>query len=269
METNYMGAIKLEEIDVNSIEVADYQRRISKSRVLKIVKNFDIHRMRPIEVNFRNGIYYCFDGQHRLTAYRTMGLEKIPAIIHYGCDYVREAMLFANQGDNVCTVNNKDRWNAARAAGQVEATRICKICGDYGYKVLEKHCDPAHNIQCIASLQHLVKEQGEAGLVWVMRMISRCWDGLPHAVSRDVVAGLSSIRKIYGNTIEEPRLEVILKKVTPDVLIRDAGKYRQHNYRGGDVRRSGIPVAKTIVGMYNRGLGTTSKRRLIDVYQNW
>lgn len=264
---NYMKAVKLEELNVADIEIADYQRILKKHRVLEIVKDFDIHRMRPIEVNLRNGVYYCFDGQHRLTAYRIMGFEKIPAMVHSDCDYVREAMLFANQGENVRAVNKKDRWNAERVAGQFEANRICKICGDYGFTVAEKKVDKNRNIQCIASLQNIMNtEKGELLLVWVMRMINRCWGGLPHSVDCDIIDGLANIWKTYHCTMDEARLEKVLRKVTPEVLIRDASKFRVGGYARRDKR--GIPVAKQIVALYNVGYRIGSNKRLIDVYMS-
>lgn len=262
---NYMQSIKLAEINVDDVYIADYQRILKHHRVMKIVKDFDIHRMRPIEVNFRDGHYYCFDGQHRLNAYRIMGFEKIPAIIHTDCDYVREAMLFANQAENVRSVSNKDRWNAERMAGQREAVRICKICGDYGYTVADKHADKSYNIRCIASLQTIIRsENGEGALAWVMRMVYRCWRGLPHAVDCDIIDGLASFWYNYCGKMDEARLEKILRKVTPEVLIRDASKFRRGAYSRRDKR--GIPVAKQIVLLYNAGYRVTSSKRLDDKY---
>lgn len=61
------------ELPVTQIEIPPYQRSANVVRVKKIATAFEENRMRPIDVSLRDGKYYCYDGQHRLLAYKMMG----------------------------------------------------------------------------------------------------------------------------------------------------------------------------------------------------
>ena len=109
------------EIPVNSISFAAYQRKPDMERIKRIANKFSIDRMRPIEVSYRDGKYWCFDGQHRAEVYRLMGRKTIPAVIHYGLNYEAEAALFASQFDEVAPVGIVTMWKA-QVAGVMSAS---------------------------------------------------------------------------------------------------------------------------------------------------
>lgn len=112
------------EIPVSSISFAAYQRKPDMERIKRIANKFSIDRMRPIEVSYRDGKYWCFDGQHRAEVYRLMGRKTIPAVIHYGLNYEAEAALFASQFDEVAPVGIVTMWKAQVAAYDPVVTAI-------------------------------------------------------------------------------------------------------------------------------------------------
>ena len=129
-----IGNITMLELD--KLDIAPYQKELNIERIRKIVEKFDINRMRPIEVSFRDNRYWIFDGQHRANAYLVMGFTKVPCIVHYGLTYEEEAYLFARQQDEVGSVNANHKWNALVCAGDEETMTIVKLCKSWGFTVL-------------------------------------------------------------------------------------------------------------------------------------
>lgn len=123
------------ELPVVQVEIPSYQRSASVERVKKIATAFEENRMRPIDVSLRDGKYYCYDGQHRLLAYKMMGQQTIPAIVHTSLSYHDEADLFARQSENVSAVRMRDKWNAMVEGGSEKAKKIIEVAKAHGYKV--------------------------------------------------------------------------------------------------------------------------------------
>ena len=88
------------EIPISSVSYAAYQRKPDAERIRRIAKKFAIDRMRPVDVSYRDGKYWCFDGQHRVEAYKLMGRKTVPAVIHYGLDYEKEAAFLSKMHKN-------------------------------------------------------------------------------------------------------------------------------------------------------------------------
>lgn len=62
MKESKFNGIHFESIPVEEISMANYQRPVNMARAKRIVKEFDSNRMRPIELSYRAGSYWCFDG---------------------------------------------------------------------------------------------------------------------------------------------------------------------------------------------------------------
>ena len=57
---NQLGHIGLiQNLSLDDLEIGAYQKNLDINRVRKIVSKFDINRMRPIDVSFRDGHYHC------------------------------------------------------------------------------------------------------------------------------------------------------------------------------------------------------------------
>ncbi len=60
-------------MDLNTKDLVSnqpYQRDINQKEVAYIVSNFDPHQIGVIKVSYRDGKYYVYDGQHRITAFK-------------------------------------------------------------------------------------------------------------------------------------------------------------------------------------------------------
>lgn len=251
------------QIPVSSVAFAAYQRKPDMKRVQRIADKFSIDRMRPIEVSYRDGKYWCFDGQHRTAVYSLLGKKTIPAIIHYGLNYEAEAALFASQFDEVAPVSMVTMWKAQVAANDLVVTAINDMCHKYGFSVAEQNAKPKYtNIFCIATLKKAYSTIGPLGLECILSLINDAWYGQEESTRVDVIEGLALIREAYDNDPSKPsqidykRLRKVMKNTSPHTVIRDAGIWRVGRYAHGQGR--GVPFARHLVSLYNKNLSAKS-----------
>jgi len=243
-----MGNIgMLVDIPVTQIQLGKYQKKLSMDRVRKIADSFDINRMRPIEVSYRDGKYYCFDGQHRVNVYLLKGWRSIPAIIHYGLTYEDEAYLFARQQENVGAVNVNHKWNALVEAKDPETMEIVKICKDWGFVVLG-HTHKGNNIKCVKLLRDFYRDLGDTLLATTLYTIGSAWDYMPHSADNAIIGGLFLLIKTYKEDgLNFKRLGDKLAETTPKLILRDM-EDKYHSVRGEQRR-----AAHQILSIYNKG----------------
>lgn len=255
-KNGYIG--EMINLDIKDLEVAKYQKELNISRVEKIINKFDINRMRPIEVSYRDGRYWVFDGQHRASAYVIMGYTKIPAIVHYGLSYEDEAYLFARQQEEVGSVNSNHKWNALREAGDPETMDIIKLCKEFGFTVLESN-NKGNNIKCVKSLRDFYKEFGPEKLRTILMCIRDAWNYMEHSVDVPILMGVARLIRTYSE-FDYNRLTKVLSDTTPKLILRDMED--KHHAVRGESRRAAYQIAD----LYNYKLYKTHRldTRLLD-----
>lgn len=234
------------ELPISKIEIAKYQKALNVDRVKKIAASFDINRMRPIDVSYRNGRYWCFDGQHRVSAYHIMGKHTVPCIIHYDLTYEQEAMLFAQQQDNVGSVLAHHKWNALVEAKDNVTMDIVNIAKTWGFTI--RKGNGSRNINCVKVLQDIYSDLGDLTFATIMKTISEAWNYMDKSTDHNVINGLYLFVKTYR---DEPKFSYTqltsrLSEVSPKHLLRNA---RDRFDIRGDARR----VAVEILKLYNKG----------------
>lgn len=235
------------EIPVKDIRFANYQRKVNKQTISEIVNHFDPHRMRPVELSFRDGVLWCFDGEHRVLAYKKMDIATIPAQIHYELTYEDEAMLFAKQHENERRVSIRDRWNAGNAAGEKmqNYVEIKNIMEDRGYKLDPTFRDSGNTFTCIATIIKGHEKYGASGLKRVLDTIDAAWGNCAGRTNTNIVSALFRIYGCFGDSIDWDRLVKCLSKHTALSFVRDSREERGNG---------GARVARHMVNVYNTKL---------------
>ena len=241
-----LSSIGVTMLPISKLSMGKYQKDLNIERVKRIVEKFDIHRMRPIDVSFRDGEYWVFDGQHRANAYYLMGLNEIPAVIHKGLTYQEEAYLFARQQEDVGSVNTNHKWNALREAGDPETMDIIKLCKDWGFVVLQRN-NHGNNIKCVKTLRDLYREFGPEKLGTILMCVKNSWQYMDHSTDVAIIAGIAKLARAYPDKFDFNRLQDVLSKTTPKLILRDM-EDKHHSVRG-EARRA----AYQILDLYNKG----------------
>ena len=246
----------LQEIPVSEIYMARYQKPCDENRCRRIANNFNGHRMRPIDLSYRDGHYWCFDGQHRSRVYALLGIRTIPAIVHEGLTYEDEAWLFAHQQDDVGSVNANHKWVAMVEAKDEDALEISRICKEYGFTILEKN-NKGNNIKCVSRLCRFYKELGPTKLMAVLIALRDAWEYMPHSIDAPIFDGITLLVKTYPE-FDYKRLSVSLGRTTPKILLREMNDIPASLRTS--IRGEGRRAAYQILKLYNHKLG--SKARL-------
>ena len=247
-EVNHVKAFgAIIELPVSEILIGKYQKALNKERAKKIADNFDINRMRPIDVSYRGGKYYCFDGQHRVNAYSIMGRKTVPCIVHYNLTYEQEAMLFAQQQENVGAVLAHHKWNALVEAKDKDTIDICNIAREQGFTI-RKGSTGKRNINCVKVLQDMYAALGDLAFATVLKTVADAWNYMDKSTDHHILEGIFLFVKTYRN---EPRfsyeqLTSRLSEISPKMLLIHA---RDRIEIRGDARRVAVEVLK----MYNKG----------------
>ena len=250
-KNGYIG--ELVHLNLKDLGVAPYQKELNIARVEKIVKKFDINRMRPIDVSYRDGEYFIFDGQHRASAYTIMGYTQIPAIVHYGLTYEDEAYLFARQQEEVGSVNSSHKWTALREAKDPEVMEIIKLCREFGFTVLEKN-NKGNNIKCVKSLKDFYREFGPEKLRTILKCIAEAWNYMEHSVDVPILGGIARLVRTYPDRFDYNRLTKVLSDTTPKLILRDMED--KHHAARGESRRAAYQIAD----LYNYKLKDRNRR---------
>lgn len=177
-----------------------------------------------------------------------MGLTEIPAVIHEGLTYQDEAYLFARQQENVGAVNTNHKWNALREAKDPETMDIIKLCKDWGFAVLQ-HNNRGNNIKCVKTIRDLYREFGPEKLGTILMCIKNAWTYMDHSTDVAIIAGIAKLVRTYSDKFNFTRLQEVLSKTTPRLIIRDM-EDKHHSVRGESRR-----AAYQILDLYNKGLG--------------
>lgn len=241
------------DIPVKDIHIAKYQKPLNMARCCTIAENFNPHRMRPIDVSFRDGKFWVFDGQHRRAAYIMMNKRTIPAILHTNLTYEDEAKLFAHQQDNVGSVTFNHKWHALSEANDSKVMEIEKICKDWGFVVLAKN-NKGNNIKCVKTLTDLYDEFGPEKIGTILMCIATAWNYMDHSVDVAIIGGIARLIRAFPEQFDYNRLEKVLETTTPKLILRDMED--QHHAVRGESRRA----AYQILSLYNKGL--SGKKRL-------
>ena len=240
-------------LDINSVLLDDYQRPLNQRTVDAIVGEFDSHRVRPIEVSFRNGKYYCFDGQHRLAAYKALKHGNILAQVHYGLSYEDECYLFAEQHRNERRVSCKDMWDAAIKAGSksVETQDIVKILRQRGYSIGYRNTatvDPSH-FGCVNEVQKCYEKHGRSGVVTMLFLVDCAWKGKSNCTHKNIVGGINRFINAYWDILSNDEWNNFcdkLSKTCPDKIMEESVK----KFPGVGVQKR---IAMQLTAVYNRG----------------
>lgn len=254
-DTTMHVAPKNMEVQISDVHMAAYQRKVNPPKIKKICDEFMIDRMRPIELSYRDGVYWCFDGQNRLEVYKLLGHKRIPANVHYNLTYEDEAFLFAVQHINEQHISKRDEWRALCEAGNRApiAKVINRVCNEYKFQVGGDSKD-GKSIGAIREVLKITERHGEQGLRDILFVLRTAFDFDPSVAHHDIVAGMGHILDTYPKLgdYEYNRFVQSLKKTSPRLLLKKAMTERG---------RGGKQVAKAIISEYNKGLGKDSAKR--------
>jgi hypothetical protein len=130
---------KLKWIAISALVIdPDYQRPITETghrNVRRIAAEFDWIKFAPVVVAAAGGNRFAIvDGQHRTTAAKLIGIDKVPCAI-IDAARAQQAMAFRAINGNVTKISSLQHHHAAVVAGDPDALHLTQVCKHAGVAV--------------------------------------------------------------------------------------------------------------------------------------
>lgn len=193
----------IERVNVNDINVANYQRHIKPAKLKKMIREWEPARAGWIIISRRaDGTLYVVDGQHRSTALSTLQGKHGPyidAIVVEGWSLEQEANYFLTQSAEYrSSILPHDIHNAALYAGDDRAIEIEHIVAAAGFRIGKRNVAPGESgeLRTVKAIYDVFDRYGPAVLRDTLVIVAEAWGRQSHP-EQCVVSGVALFLGMY------------------------------------------------------------------------
>ena len=265
-EEKILPEIVLKRIPIDNIRVDLYQRVKKSPKVRKMVNDFVPDVIGIALVSFRNGEFWCIDGQHRIEAMKALGYKEVRCQVLTGLSYEEECERFnlLNTGRTQLTANQVFH---CRVEGKDKtAMELVGMFRKYRFDYNKNNGTKDDNV--IGAVSKFVKMQKNFGIErveTVLRILRNAWYGDKNSLSSAIITGLSTFLE-ENPTAVEMTLTKALEKVMPSILIAQANNYVKCDMlRPGRADSACYHIAKEISYLYEEELDKPTRGRRAKV----
>lgn len=234
------------------------QREFRKAHGDALAANLDLNKLGFPVINYRDGIYWVLDGQHRIYALKINGFEKdvLDCEVYENLSDAEAAEIFLGR-DARRAISPYDKFHVACTAGRKRESDIRRAVEAQGLKIgrsQEEGC-----IGAIAACGKVYDRSGDVVLGQTIRTLKNAFGGDAAAFDASLIEGVGLVFNRYNGRTSEKDLAARLAASSHGVrgLIRRAESQRE---RTGNQKSQ--CVAATVVDIYNKGAGARSASRL-------
>ena len=223
-----------------------YQRELDNKRVDAIVREFNGDLFNEPKVSYRDGVYWVFNGQHSIAAWRKLhgGEDKIVVCkVYKGMTWLEECDAFMKQNGISKDPTTSQKLRAAFNSGAPDVVDMVNKATLCGFVVDFSNCKTPTRIVATSALYRSYKSIGADAYLEMLTTIREAWYGDMDAVSQQVIAGMTGAYKAYRGSFSSSDLAKALKRITPAEIIRNGRSYRNRTNT----------YAREIVKAYNKG----------------
>ena len=225
----YVPDVIFEKIPIkNLVSCQDYQRSLSESQILKIVREFDLYQINLVKVSRRDGTNFVFDGQHTIEAVALKsGSRDTPVwcMIFDHLSYEHEAHIFAEQQKHHRPVSPYDTFYAHLESGSEKHLLIRDLV--YSYNLELGSTQKRHGVICaIAALENIFDTYGYHVLDKVLRILVSTWEGEIYSLTGNMLNAVARMLAAYGDALNEETFKERLGLIPMKTIIRTARERR-------------------------------------------
>jgi hypothetical protein len=196
---------KTQKVALGKMVVSDTaQRELKEYRVSALLREFDIELLGLPVLNYRDGVYYIVDGQHRIAALKEwLGEGWEPQVIdcqvHDGLTEAQEARLFIDL-NNKLTVSAFDKFKTAVTAGLPVETSVKRIVESEGLAIAKTH-KTENTIGAVTVLTKVYRRSGGDTLARTLRIIRDAYPAAPF--EGVVIDGIGHLCERYNGALDD------------------------------------------------------------------
>lgn len=206
-----------------------YQRNLDLNWAKSIAENFNPRLLEVLQVSYRRGHYYVFDGQHTLKALEIkFGDTDYPVAckVYHGLTKQEEAQLFCDFNMLKKRISPISVMKAQAISGNEITIDFLKCTEDAGFII-----DPSKKINCRYGINAVKKAEacfltlGSDMYSRMLLFIHETWKGEKWSVSRDMLGGMALLFRVFNDELTLGKFVKQLKNISEDDIIKES-----HNY---------------------------------------
>lgn len=225
-----------------------YQRELDNKRVDAIVREFNGDLFNEPKVSYRDGIYWVFNGQHSIAAWRKYhgGEDKIVVCkVYKGMTWLEECDAFMKQNGISKDPTTNQKLRAAYNSKDPDVVDMVDRATLCGFIVDFVNSKTPTRIVATNTLFRSYKTLGAEAYYDMLLAIKEAWYGDIDAISQQVLTGMTGVYKpYYGHApFNHNDLVKSLKRISPSEIIRNGKQFRNRTNT----------YAREIIAAYNKG----------------
>ena len=224
--------------------------RLSQAHVDHLASNMDLNSIGHPCVNLRDGVFWIFDGQHRIEALKKLGFENdnLDCRVYEDLTDTEMAAMFLRVNDSK-PVDPYSKFMNSVSAGlkaECDVKRVVEAC-----KLRFSRERKDGSIGAVASCLTVYRGQGEVVLGRALRILRDAYDGDAKAFDANAIVAMGLVIGRFNGRVQDAKMVEALEPLKQGVvgIIRSADQTR---LRIGAQRV--LCVAATLVETYNKVL---------------
>jgi hypothetical protein len=226
------------------------QRPFIKAHADELSANLELEKLGYPVINWRDGIYWILDGQHRIHALKENGFgdERLDCEVYENLTDAEMADVFLGR-DKRKAVNPYAKFHIACTAEHPVETSVRRVVESNHLKIGQTK-EPS-TVGCVSTLISAHESAGPVVLGQSLRSIRDGFGADSLAFDGQIIKGVVLVFNRYNGKTDEKRMADCLSRVQHGArgLLRRAESQRE---RTGNQKAQ--CVAATIVDIYNKGL---------------
>jgi hypothetical protein len=232
---------KIASVPVELMELDHSYQRVLGKTTKKLMEEWDNNKCNFLIVSFRDNKFYVIDGQHRYSVAKAKGILVLPCVIFTDLTQGDEALMFAQQQDNVNKLTPYDTFKANVACGNLSNhevfvdAQIKRICDKHNIEIKKfGNGSKGKTLRCLSRARKIVGStsyDGVACFEWIIDLLNLTnWADVSNTYIREIVLMLKDFWvDNRGNEELEKKLIKVINSTTPTLMINKA-KHDYPNY---------------------------------------
>ena len=217
-------------IKISALRVCmDYQRKLDMSWVRHIVNNYDPALVGTLQVSYRDGEYYVFDGQHTKRAIELKFNNPeypVSCKVYYGLTLEEEAEMFHKFNTSKKRMSTIAIVRAQAAYGDEHILNFIQCSRDSGFTIdPSKSSNSRCNIRAIKRAHECFETLGANSYTLMLKVLKKTWKGAPWSITQNMLSGMEILIRFFGNEFSIAQFARIMSKFTDDDINREAAEY--------------------------------------------